>query len=290
MSALAKWLAADRMRRVVFIAGLFPLLFFGVFSAAAVVMTARLHGARNAIIECAGALVLVAGIGWILDMNLPVLLVSAVLSWTLLLGLGEIVRRTQSLTLAVQLSTVLALAGLLAASLAIGDPVAYWVPVLEGIYKELAETGVVMEVAIEQQAQLMNGLLLASALLSATLALVLGNAMANQTLGDAAQASRTEFRSLRLGFVIGVLAALAGLVELLGLSTGGALLIFGVAFMYQGMAVVAWWATGQRIPAGWMIGLCILLVFLPGALVAALMLFATLGFTDNWYSLRRKAP
>jgi hypothetical protein len=33
--------------------------------------------------------------------------------------------------------------------------------------------------------------------------------------------------------------------------------------------------------------LCILPVLIPNLLIAGLLLFATLGFVDNWYSLRR---
>jgi UDP-N-acetylmuramyl pentapeptide phosphotransferase/UDP-N-acetylglucosamine-1-phosphate transferase len=34
--------------------------------------------------------------------------------------------------------------------------------------------------------------------------------------------------------------------------------------------------------------LCILLLLIPNLLIVGLLVFATIGFIDNWYSLRRK--
>ena len=67
----------------------------------------------------------------------------------------------------------------------------------------------------------------------------------------------------------------------------GALLIFGAAFMFQGMAVVAWWAHGLGWPKGWWIGLCIPPILLPDFLIIEAALLSALGFVDNWYDLRR---
>jgi len=285
VNALAKWLSAQRARRIVFIAGLFPLPGIGLLSAAAVIMAAELRGARDASIDCLVALLLVAGMAWLAVMEVPLLVTSAAVSWSVWLVLGGLMHRSGSLTLAIQAALMLALLAMLLLPLVIGDPVAYWADLLEAVYSDLAEQGVAVDVELEQQAKLMGGLLLAGSLIGTVIALILGNFWANAVRETA---GRDRFRQLRLGYIIGGLAGIAGVAELLGVETYGVLLVFGAACMFQGMAVVAWWAHKMAWPRGWWIGLCILLILLPSMLIAGLVLFAAIGFIDNWYSLRRK--
>jgi hypothetical protein len=130
----------------------------------------------------------------------------------------------------------------------------------------------------------MSGVVIAGSLVFTLVALLLGSAWASRlSAGNYAQ----QFTELRLGYVIGGLAALAGIAGLFGFGFDGALLIFGAAFMFHGIAVVAWWAKRRSWPRGWWIGLCILPILLPDLLVITLALFSALGFVDNWYGLRR---
>jgi hypothetical protein len=288
VGSLAKWLAAQRARRVVFIAGLFPLPGLGLISAATVVMTAQLTGPREALTDCSLALVLLCGIAWFAGMDVPLLAVSATISWLVWVVLGSLGRG--ALTLAVQAAVLLALAGLVVLLLAVDDPAAYWLTILESVYQDLVQQGMLAEADmgaadLQAQAEIMSGLVLSGTMIGSLIALFLGSAWASAVVdGNYA----TQFRELRLGYVIGGLAAVAGVAELLGLGTSGALLIFGAAFMFQGMAVVAWWANRLNWPRGWWIGLCILPVLIIQLLITGLMLFAAIGFVDNWYSLRRQ--
>ena len=285
MFSLASWLAAQRARRVVFIAGLFPLPVLGLLSASTVVMSARLKGPRETLIDCTLALLLLAGMAWFAGMDTPLLAASAAVSWLILAALGTLAGRFASLQLAIQAAILIALAALVTLLL-IGDQVtAYWTEILDTVYQDLAEQGVDMEVDVAAQAALMSGLVIAGSFAGTVLALLLGSSWASGLQGGN---HAEQFRQLRLGYVVGGLAALVGLAEVLGLETGGALLIFGAAFMFHGMAVTAWWAAMLAWPRGWWIGLCILLLLIPNLLIAGLMVFATIGFIDNWYSLRRK--
>ena len=288
MGSLAKWLAAQRARRVVFIAGLFPLPGLGLLSAATVVMTAQLSGNREALTDCSLALILLCGIAWFAGMDVPLLAVSAAISWLVWVVLGGLARG--SLALAMQAALLLALLGLVLLMVMVDDPVAYWVSMLESVYQDLVQQGILAEADIvaadlQAQATLMSGLVLAGTLIGSMLALLLGSAWAS-AVSDGNYAA--QFRDLRLGYVIGGLAAVAGLAEIFGLGTSGALLIFGAGFMFQGMAVVAWWANQLSWPKGWWIGLCILPVLLIELLITGLLLFAAIGFIDNWYGLRRR--
>jgi hypothetical protein len=284
MSGFAAWLSAQRARRVVIIAGLFPLPLLGIISAAVVIMTAQVRGPREALQDCLLATILLAGMAWFAGMDIPSLLASAAMSWLLWLVLGTVVARTGSLALAVQAAVMIALAGLVVLTLAIDDPAAYWTKVLEVLYADLAEQGLKVSANIEQQAQLMSGLIIAGSLMYGLMALLLGSAWASRlSAGNYAQ----QFAELRLGYVIGGLAALAGVAGLFGFGFDGALLIFGAAFMFHGIAVVAWWSRRRSWPRGWWIGLCILPILLPDLLVVTLALLSALGFVDNWYGLRR---
>jgi hypothetical protein len=285
MLSLASWLAAQRARRVVFIAGLFPLPILGLLSAATVVMSAQLKGPREAPIDCGLALLLLSGMAWFADMDAPLLVSSAGVSWLILAALGTLAGRFGSLQLAIQAGILLALAALVTLFLAGEGVTAYWTEVLETLYRDLAEQGVAIEVDVAAQAALMSGLVIAGSFAGIVLAVLLGSSWASGLLGGN---YAKQFRQLRLGYVVGGLAALVGLAEVLGLETGGALLIFGTAFMFHGMAVIAWWAGILAWPRGWWIGLCILLLLIPNLLIVGLVVFATIGFIDNWYSLRRK--
>ena len=284
MNGFAAWLLAQRARRVVFIASLFPLPVLGMISAAIVVMDTQIKGPREALLDCTLALLLLAGIAWFADMDTPILLGSAMVSWVLWLVLGTIVARTGSLTLAVQAAVIIALAGLVVFNLVIGDPVAYWAQVLEVLYADLAEQGLEITANIEQQARLMSGVVIAGSLTGGLIALLLGSAWASRISGgNYAQ----QFSELRLGYVIGGIAALMGVAGLFGFGFDGAVLVFGAAFVFHGIAVVAWWSRRRNWPGGWWIGLCILPILLPDFSIVFLALLSVLGFVDNWYNLRR---
>lgn len=286
MFSLASWLAAQRVRRVVFIAGLFPLPFLGLLSAATVVMAAELRGPRDALIDCGLALLLLAGMAFVVGMDVRLLAASAVLSWLVWMLLGSVAGWSGSLQLAMQAALLLAISALIVLLVAVDDAPAYWTGILEALYADLAEQGVAVEANIADQAAVMSGVVVSGSFVGSAVALLLGSSWASAVQqGDFA----AQFRRLRLGYVIGVLAALAGLAQMLGVDTAGALLLFGAGFMFHGMGVLAWWANQLGWPRGWWIGLCILTLLLPNLLIIGLVVFAAAGFIDNWYSLRRKS-
>ncbi|MDP6151418.1 MAG: hypothetical protein QGH46_09355 [Gammaproteobacteria bacterium] len=286
MVRFATWLAANRIRRVVFIAGFFPVIGLGLLSAATVVMTAQLRGPRDALLDCLLALAMLTGIALATGSDALFLGSSAALSWLLWLLLGSLAGRTGSLTLAVQAAVMLALFGMAIFIGVVGDPVAYWAETLETLYASFAEQGfeVSGDVDIGAQAALMSGVVIAGSLTGSTVALLLGSSWASAvTSGNFGE----QFRSLRLGYLVGGLAAIAGLASVFGLQLSGTLLVFGAAFMFQGMAVTAWWSHRLQWPRGWWIGLVILPILVADLLIVVAALFAAMGFIDNWYGLRR---
>ncbi len=284
MAAFAQWLAALRIRRVVFMAAFFPLPFFGLVSSAIVAMNAQLRGGYHALTDCLLALALLVAMAAFAGLDLGLVVGAAAFSWFVMAGLGNIVVSTRSLTLAIQGAVMLALIALLGLELAIGDAVAFWSPVLEKAYTDLAAQGVDIQVDIASQAEITGAAIVAGTLIGTLLSLLLGTSWARAVNSELVA---QPFAELRLGYVIGGLAALTGLAVVFGLPTAGALLVFGTAFVFQGIAVLAWWAGQLEWPGGWWIGLLVVAVLLPQIFVLVVMLLATVGFVDNWYGLRR---
>jgi len=285
VSSFATWLLGQRARRVVFIAGMFPLPGLGLLSAAMLIMVAQLRGPREAIVDGVLALLLLAAIALLVGMDVPVLLATAGISWLVWLSLGTLQGWSGSLQLTVQVAVVVALVALILMLLLFDDATAYWMSILETLYKDLAEQGVEIKTDVRAQAALMSGVAVAGSLTGSLLALCLGSSWASALVGGDFPA---QFRRFRLGLVIGVLAVLTALAEWLGLSTGGAFLVFAAAFTFQGVAVLVWWAETLAWPRSWWIGLCILLILVPNLLIIGLALLSAIGFVDNWYNLRRK--
>lgn len=284
MSGIATWLAGHRIRRVVIIAGLFPLPLLGLLSAATVVMSASLRGPREIFLDCLMALALLVGLSFLSGMDTKTLAVTAAVSWAVWAALGCIAGRSGSLTLTAQVAVLLALIGLAAFVLVTGDPLTYWLPVIEAWYAELGSQGLTISADLEAQAQIMSGGLFAFLLTGSLLSVLLG---LSWSFGLAGRRISDSFRELRLGYVIGGLAAVVGLLGLTGLQLHGALLVFGAAFAYQGAAVVMWWARERNWPHSWWLALVIPPLLFFGLLIVELALLAAIGFVDNWFSLRR---
>ena len=96
----------QRARRVVFIAGMFPLPGLGLLSAAMLIMVAQLRGPREAIVDGVLALLLLAAIALVVGMDVPALAATAGVSWLVWLSLGALQGWSGSLQLTVQIAVV----------------------------------------------------------------------------------------------------------------------------------------------------------------------------------------
>ncbi len=297
MSGFATWLAGHRIRRVVIIAGLFPLPLLGLLSAATVVMSASLRGPREILLDCLMALALLVALSLVSGMDTVTLATTAAVSWAVWGALGCLAGRSGSLALTAQVAVLLALVGLTVFALATGDPVDFWLPVIQSWYAELggelSSQGLTIPAdlegqarILEGQARIMSGGLFAFLLSGSMLSLLLG---LSWSFGLTGRSVSDSFRELRLGYVIGGLAAVAGVLGLAGMQLHGALLVFGAAFTYQGVAVVMWWARERNWPHSWWLALVIPPLLFFGLLVVELAMLAAIGFVDNWFSLRRSA-
>jgi hypothetical protein len=288
MAGLAQWLAGRRVSRVALMALLFPVPLLAVITAALVVLATIARGWRVAAEDsaCAAALLAVgtalAGGFW-LEISL-----GAALTWALAVVLAHL-RRIGSLTLAVQVAVLMGVCGALAFMAWSPNPQAYWEQVLKELATRAKSAG--MDVGPEVltgAAQMMTGVMSASVVASAVAALFIGCWWAGQIGGGLFGA---EFRELRMGRVLGLIAGVIGLLFLTAArpTADDLLLVLGTGFVLQGLAVVHWHGARRAWPKGWPLLLYMPLGLLPALAGLELSLLALLGLLDNGYSLRRPA-
>lgn len=284
-SAFGSWLIEHRVARVGLVAALLPL--FGVLSAAIVVCVAIARGWRESLGDCLIALFIVLGLTLMAGDGAPQVLLSGVLTWGIALLMGGLIGVTGSMTLAIQVAIILCCIAIFGFAILVDDPLGFWEPILRVIAAQMQQLGVELADpnAIMGLAPIMSGLFVAGTIASAVLALLLGCWWA----GGARQSSFQDlFLGLRLGYVIGGIAVVAGGAALLGMPlAGNLLLVAGVGFLFQGLAVVHWHVARRGLP--WLVLVPVYLPLFMGAspFVMALFLFAAVGFIDNWFGLRR---
>lgn len=286
MAGIAEWLTGRRLSRIALIAFLFPLPLLAVISAAIVVLATNVAGWRVAGQDCTAALLLLVAATALAGGFWFEIGIGALATWLIAILLGHL-RRAGSLTLAVQTAVVLGIIGTLAFTLWSRDPQAYWEQVLRDLTERARSAGLTVVPAdlVPGAAQVMTGMMAASAVASSMAAVFLGSWWAGPVAG---QSFGQEFRRLRMGRVLGVFAGVVGVVFLAGLraNVDDLLLVLGTGFAVQGLAVIHWHGVTREWPKLWPLAL-----YLPLALSALavfeILLLALLGLIDNGYSLRR---
>ncbi len=283
-----------RWSRIAGIVITFVLPLTNLISAAIVVMTARRYGGQTAVLDVAVSMAMLAGLlafsgsGAEGAAALTASLGAGAL-WGGALLSGILLRRYQSVDLAVQALVVLALLGVLAAGVVIQDPRAYWQPVLEALIQAagLPQKSGLPAGWLGTVATLMHGVIGASLLSTLVLAVMLGLWLDR---GSTGAEWRRRFLELRLGRVLSLAAGVATLLTFAGfVSVGGAaLLVLGTGFATQGLAIIHWTADQRRWPRIWPLALYgpLLLGAPPAGLV--LVALAVAGVVDNAFALRRQ--
>ncbi|MGB5258584.1 MAG: DUF2232 domain-containing protein, partial [Woeseiaceae bacterium] len=118
-----------------------------------------------------------------------------------------------------------------------------------------------------------------------TVGLLLGYALYRRLPGETGEFGR--FRDLNLGRVIAVVMALTSLLAFVvdaAWLQNLAFMLF-VVFWIQGLSIVHWMHAQGTLPLAAVIAVYALLPFLQVLLMTAL---AVLGYTDAWFSFRRR--
>lgn len=259
------------------------------FTSGAILVFVVLHrGWRSAVIAAGAAAALLAVFGLVLQTRLDYMLASALSVWVPALLLAELLRRTRSLTLTLQVAWLVTLAAMLVFFAAVGDPVPFWQGWIETMGAALSEQG------LYEQAEILKRDIAGTArqmTMVATLVfwsvsvvgLVLGYKLHRQLPGIGPAFGR--FRDLDFGRVIALSTALA----LAGAWIGGWMPLENMAFVMfamfwlQGLAI-AHWSQGQKfLPT---FGLVALYVLMPLLNVIVLLGLAVTGYIDAWFRFR----
>ncbi|MGH8494619.1 MAG: hypothetical protein ACREVN_00610 [Gammaproteobacteria bacterium] len=285
---VADWLTGRRHRAALVAAVLAFLPLTYVLSGATVALVTLHGGAREGLVVSAGA-ALAAGV-WVLVLGGNVVNALGYLAILFLpaLGLAVVLRRTQSLSLCLQLAVLGAAALLIGMFAWPGDPIAFWETVVGQWDAMLRQAGVEIPGFVERVAPYMPGSFAGSMLLLVLMSVFIGRWLhAAKTEG---LEFGPEFRRLRLGYVIAAAAALTGAGALIAgslLLNNLAIVLLG-ACLLQGLSIAHAVRATMRLSPGWLVLLYVLLGLPTPLLPAATAALIGLGLVDNWIDVRGK--
>jgi hypothetical protein len=285
MRAFAEWLSSRRYRSalVATLCGLLPLL--SIPSAAVIVLAGLRHGAREALIVLASATLFLMFARALTGGAPMTAVVWSAGIWLPVVGLAELLRRSRSLSLCLQVAVV----GLVALALFLygaGEPVEQVRVALEAARAELGQM-LGMELNAQQIAEL--AATFAAALFGGTLVTLMAGVFLGRWWASLlAQGSfAAEFRQLRMGRVLALAAA--GAIVLYAFMRAPALLsvlfIIGAGFLLQGLAVLHAAAATQGLHRAWLVVVYVALLF---TAPYAGPVIALVGWLDSWVDLRAR--
>lgn len=289
MQAVAAWLVARPLNSVLALAATVSLAWLSFLSGVVMMLLVLHKGPQRALVDMLLASALLAGVGLLVQAPLVQVVVGALSMWLPALLFGTLLRKTRSLTLMVQLSVIIVVAGMLGFYLAVPDPVSFWRRVLETLIEVWRELGLTDQASmIASDVDSLAGqmtMIVALALWAVhTSNAILGYLFYRQMPDEPADYGR--FRDLNLGRVIAINMALVSAIAYASDAVwlqNIAFVLFLVFFL-QGLAVVHWLYNEGQMPV---FGLIAVYVLMPILSIILLMGLAALGVIDTWFRLRR---
>lgn len=210
--------------------------------------------------------------------------------WLPVWVLGIVLHNTRSLSLTIQLASLIGLVIVLALRLGSGDPTLYWAEILEPIREGLVQGEVLKDEGshelVAEVARWMTSAFAATFYFQALLALFLGRWW--QSLLYNPGGFGKEFSELRLGKGVGALSIVLLLVLMLRSESQWAadlLLLIAPLLFLQGLAIAHFAVAARNAGRGWLIVLYALLVLV---MPHGEILIAGLGLGDIWMDVRAK--
>ncbi|MEM9058592.1 MAG: hypothetical protein AAGD86_14025, partial [Pseudomonadota bacterium] len=264
-------------------------LFFQGSSGAVLALVTLSRGLREGLLVAGFALAPIVVAYAATGATLASILTAFASAWLPLIALAVLLGQRGSLTLCVQATVMIVAAGIAAAVIAMGDPVPVWRAVFDdAVIPWMRDKGLPVQVtgeALDALALQMTGFAAAIVTLVTLAHLFLARWM--QSLAERPGGFGAEYRELRMGLIVGVLAGvlftLNALVNVAVIQN--AAWVFIAAFYLQGLAVVH--SVVATLDAGrvWLIVLYALQLLQFPVLAVVL---AGLGFVDNWTDLRAR--
>lgn len=290
MQALAAWLVARPQNAVIALAATLLLPLLQMVSGVIMVLLVLKQGVRLAVIEAAAAGAILASVALVTGSPLIQILAATLSTWVPAIMLGLVLQRTRSLALTLQVSVLVAALAVLGFYVVIDDMVAYWDPVMTVLLEWTGENNLQEQARLMKAEPVMTANMLTMAIVLSswmlyTVYLVFGYWLYKLIPGKSGDYGR--FSDLSFGRVIALIMAV---VSLLAFVTGAAWLqsvafVLFAVFWLQGLAVVHWLHSVGNLPLLVVIMTYVLLPFLHVFLIMAL---AVLGYTDAWFTFRRR--
>ena len=273
---------------------MFPILgFLSILSGAVVALVALRQGFKSGLVVALGASLVVGTFSLLMMRSVGPALVYALLVWAPLLGLAQILRKTASWAITLDVAALLGVAAIVVIYLASGNPVLVWERALLQLVTVMEDQSPGQDFsAFREQIPLfvgwITGFLAGLFVFGMTVSMLLARWWQSVLYNPGGFGS--EFRALRasratsvvvLGVLLlsvvslGVISDIASDMMMVVLVVYG---IFGLGLVH---ALVA--ATGRG--SGWLIGVYVLAFI---ALPYVVKILAALGFADSWLDLRSR--
>jgi len=230
-------------------------------------------------------------LGWLV-MGTPMLVVGVILLlWIPVWLAAVLLRNTVSLSVTLQAITGLSVA--LVVVLHLGFPELQtqlqqeFANILQPVIEQQPDTAQQQELqlAVESVLVLLPGILATGMMMGIMLSLLLGRWWQSVLYNPGGLAK--EFNSLRLGRPLNLISSVLLLMVLFSASELVTMIVLLVLSLYllQGMAVVHGVFELRQIAKGWLIGLYVMLLFIPHLVVLPLAVF---GLSDTWVDFRHR--
>ncbi len=250
------------------------------------------NGVSLAVIQGVAAAIVLGVLAALLKASAVQVVATAVLIWVPAASLAALARRLKSLTLTLQVSVILAMVGVLAFFVVLGDPTVFWSEVLtqwttlvrENGQPEYADQLLASTALIVPQMTMMAVFTMWTWLV---LVLLLGYGLF-QFLPEK-RAIYGRFCDLNFGRVLAAIMAVTSVIAVVAGATwlqNVAFVVF-VVFWLQGLAIMHWLLSEKLLPIFVVIATYafLLVPVLNGLLVIAL---AILGYMDAWFDFRAR--
>lgn len=289
MQAVAAWLVARPQNAVLALATTLLLTYLSFLSGVVLMLLILHKGPQRALLDLLLASALLTAVAAVVKAPISAVLLGAMIIWAPALLLGILLKKTRSLTLTLQLSVLIATAGMLVFYIAVPDATAMSRDVLETIVAAWRELGMneqadIIASDLDNLAERVPLIVAMTLWLVQMVVCVLGYLLYRQLPGGTAEFGR--FRDLNLGRVIAINMALASVIAFASdaIWLQNIALLLYLVFFVQGLAVVHWLYSEGQLPV---IGIIAMYVLMPLLHYFMLMGLALFGYIDTWFGLRR---
>ncbi|MCK5092213.1 MAG: hypothetical protein KAR30_06760 [Gammaproteobacteria bacterium] len=262
---------------------------FGYLSGGAVALVTLHVGLVQGLLAMAGAAVGCAVIAYLV-LQAPTLAVLFVLMiWLPVWILAAVLRYSRSLSLSLQLATLLGIAVVVIAFIIMQDPVAIWLEALQQLKPQLLSAYEIpeqdLDSMLELAARIMTGSASAFLVLGLMISLIIGRGW--QALLFNSGGFKEEFCQMRFTRVVGfVTLALMGIAfygnQPLALNI---VIVLSLAYVVYGLAVTHGLVIKLGAGSGWLTIVYALLVIIPPQVM---LLLSLLGLADIWVDFRTR--